>query len=137
MRRLALILTSILFIFTGINTSAESTEQELPAKFTALADKAQDKCTELSQEEWKAMNEEFNILCDRYKEARKDGKLTSKEKKTINDAIGKYHSATVKSGYNDIAEGAKNIITKEIPDLWGEMTSGISSFFRGLGKKKK
>jgi len=137
MRRLALILTSILFIFTGINTSAESTESELPAKFTALADKAQDKCTELSKEEWEAMNKKFDILCDQYREAKKDNKLTSEEKKTINDAIGKYHSAAVKSGYNDVADGTKDIITKKIPDLWGEMTSGISSFFKGLGKKKK
>lgn len=136
MKRLTLILASALFIFTGINSSAES-GSDLPGKFAAIAEKAQDKCTELSEEEWKAMNQQFDALCDEYNEAKKNNSLTSDDKKAINDAIGKYHSAAVKSGYNDVAEGTKDIITKKIPDLWGEMTSGISSFFKGLGKKKK
>lgn len=137
MKRLTLILISLLLFTAGITISAQSTGSELTAKFVALADKAQTHYDELTEEEWKAMNGEFDVICDEYKAAKKDKMLTSEQKRTINDAIGQYQSATVKSGYHDVAEGAKDIVTKKIPDFWNETTSSISGFFKGLGSKKK
>jgi len=137
MKRLTLILTSLLLFFTGINSSAEPAGSDLPSKFVSLADKAQARYAEFTKEEWKAMSEEFDALCDEYSAAKKAKSLTSEQKKTINDAIGRYQSATVKSGYNEVAEVTKDIVTKKIPDFWNETTSSISGFFKGLGSKKK
>ena len=121
--RKVLLLISVLLL-------AVSCSGSLPGKFTRLADKVEAKGMKMTEAQWEKSNAQFEKLIKEYID--NYDSFNSSQKKEINNAIGRYSSAALKSGIGSAAE-AVNSILEELPVALNGLLEGVKGFLEGLG----
>jgi len=120
---------ALLVAFAAAMVVMSSCKETLPKRFEIFVNQVEKKADNLSEDDWKKVNEHFDKLLQEYKENRDS--YTSEEKKQMNEAIGRYAGIVAKSGFKSAIEALNGMID-QIPSL----LDSIGGFFKGLGDKK-
>ena len=117
MKRILSIFIAAIAIFLGVSCTSS-----LPAKFTKLADKVEKKGATLSEDQWDALNDQFEEMVEEYTDHYSS--FSRDEKKQINKAIARYSAAAVKYGISDIAGDVMDVI-EDLPSTLDDLIEGL------------
>ena len=122
------IMKRTLFIL-GLLLCLTACTSTLPKKFTRLADKVESQSTSLTEAQWEKYNAQFEKLITEYSE--NYDSFTRAQRKEINNAIGRYSKAVIRSGVQSATE-IMNDILEELPGTINSLLEGARDFLDGL-----
>jgi len=123
------VLTCMVSLFLSSSASAKS----FAAEFKTFVDTVEANYKNYSEEQWKALNEQFDKYVSEFK-AKKDS-MSDEDRKSVHDDIGRYRGVVTNSGCDSAIKAVTNTCDK-IGQSTTEAYNEVKGFFNGLFKKK-